>query len=163
MARPLRAVPEQRAYQEPVEPEPKQELPVIGLLKNLISETGELIRTEAQVLKLELQESSRAMMRESIKAIVYSGVALLGVLSLMAFLIIALGDAISGGSTDVRGFWISALIIGVVFTAIGGFMAMRHAKRIGHEVGLPKSQRELATDRAFVREEYQKVKEAAKP
>lgn len=141
----------------------KNDLPVIGLLRSLITETSELVRTEIDVLKLELQESTRAMMRDSIKAVVYSGLALLGILSLLAFLIIALGDAIAGGATNVTGFWLSALIIGLIFTIFGGVMALRSAKRIGSDVTLARARGELRTDRNFVRQEYQKLKEAAKP
>lgn len=141
----------------------KNELSIIALLRNLITETSELVRTEVDVLKLELQESTRAMFRDAIKAIVFAGVALLGILSLMAFLIIALGDAISGSGANVTGFWLSALIIGLVFTIFGGVMTVRYGKRIGGDVTLAHARDELRTDRDFVQQEYHKFKEAAKP
>ena len=156
MATPLRAPAEQPDTV-------KQDLPVIALLRNLVNETTDLLRTEVDVLKLELQESTRAMIRDSIKAIVYSGIAMLGILSLMAFLIIALGDLISGSGTNVTGFWVSALIIGLIFTIFGGLMALHYGKRIGSDVTLAKARHELCTDREFVRDEYQKFKDAARP
>lgn len=157
-ARPLRVPPEIAHEDQPA----RAAASVTDLVRNLIDEAGELVRTEANVIKLEVQESTRAMLRESIKAMVYGGIALLGVLSLMAFLIIGLGDLLSEGARATS-YWLSALIIGVIFAGFGGYMAARHGRRIGSEVGLPKSQTELRTDRQFVRREFDKIKEAAKP
>ena len=137
--------------------------PVTELLKNLISETGELVRSEANVIKLELQESTRALMLDGIKIAVYSGVALLGVLSLVAFLIIALGQLIEGGAAPVTGFWISALIVGLIFTIGGGVMAAKHAKQISKEIGLPKTKTEFEKDKHLIKRELYKMKEAVKP
>jgi len=135
---------------------------ITELLKNLISETGELVRSEANVIKLEMQESTRAMILDGIKTAAYSGIALLGVLSLVAFLIIALGQLIEGGA-PVTGFWVSALIIGLIFTIGGGIMAAKHAKQIGKDIGLPKSQTEFEKDKRLVKRELYKMKEAVKP
>ncbi|HLQ24686.1 MAG TPA: phage holin family protein [Acidiferrobacterales bacterium] len=135
---------------------------ITELLKNLISKTGELVRSEANVIKLEMQESTRAMILDGIKTAAYSGIALLGVLSLVAFLIIALGQLIEGGA-PVTGFWVSALIIGLIFTIGGGIMAAKHAKQIGKDIGLPKSQTEFEKDKRLVKRELYKMKEAVKP
>lgn len=133
------------------------------LLRTLVTESGELIRSEANVVKLEVQESMRAMLMSSIKSIVAAGVALLGVLSLLAFLIIALGDLIAGADTRATAFWISALIIGLILTASGAYFALRFGKDIGREARLPKSQQGLRADTRMIREEIAKLKEAAKP
>lgn len=148
---------------EPSHIEEAQQPSVVTLIKDLISETGELMRAEADVIKLEMQESTRAMLMDSVKAMIYGGVALLGMLSLMAFLIIGLGDLLTGGAYGVTGFWVSALIIGVLFTAVGGWLAYRNAKHIGQDIGLPKTRSELRTARRFVREETDKIREAGKP
>ena len=143
-------------------PPPAREPSSIDVMRRLLFETGELLRAEANVVKLELQESMRAMIVGGVRAAIYSGVALLGVLSLLAFLILAIGDGI-GGSAAVRPFWVSALIVGLVLTAVGGLMAAHHIKRIGRESGMPRTKREARADREFVREEIKKIKEAAKP
>lgn len=148
---------------EPVRiPPPTREPSSIDVMRRLLSETGELLRAEANVVKLELQESTRTMIVGGVRAAVYSGVALLGVLSLLAFVILAVGDWI-GGSAAVRPFWVSALIVGLVLAVAGGLMAMRNIKRIGRESGLPRTKKEAHAGREFVREEIQKIKEAAKP
>lgn len=136
---------------------------VIALLKTLIAETGELIRSEAEVIKLEMQESTRAMIVGGIQAAIYGGVALLGVLSLLTFLILALGDWIEGDNIDVTGFWLSALIVGLVLLIGGGLMANKSVQRIGREIGLTKTQIEIEKDKRLLREELHKIKEAVKP
>lgn len=159
MARPLRQV-----HPIPAEPPIGEPTPsTVTLLKNLISETGELVRAEADVIKLEMQESTRAMLLDSVKVAVWGGVTLLGVLSLMAFLIIAFGDLITGGIHDVRGFWISALVIGILFTAIGGWLAYRNATHIGKDIGMPKTRTEIRTTRRFMQDETTKMRETTKP
>lgn len=136
---------------------------VIDLLKILVAETGELIRSEAEVIKLEMQESTRAMIVGGIQAAIYGGVALLGVLSLLTFLILALGDWIEGDNIDVTGFWLSALIVGLVLVVVGSLMASKSVKRIGREIGLTKTHIELEKDKRLLREELHKIKEAVKP
>lgn len=155
MARPLRSGEDTFVSQRPSS---LQDAGVSELLKNLVSETAELVRSEANVMKLEVQESTRAMIVDAVKAAIYGGVALLGVLSLMAFLIIAIGELIAGGSAT--GYWISALGIGLIFTIAGGLMAARHGRRIGESAGLPKTRSEIRTDESLVRREVAKIKEA---
>lgn len=140
-----------------------QQPSVTVLLKQLVREAGELARAEAHVIKLEMQESTRAMILDGLRVASYSALALLGILSLMAFLIIAFGDLISPHETNVTGFWLSALIIGIVFTALGGAMAYRSAKRLGQDIRLPNTRIELRTGKQFIKEELVKLKEATTP
>lgn len=138
-------------------------LSVSELLKRLLSETGELVRAEANVIKLEMQENTRGMIIDGIKAAVYSGIALLGVLSLVAFMVIALGDLLTQGEYGVRGFWISALIIGLLMGSVGGLMAFKHAKHLGRNANFMQTKHALRTDKLFVKEEVGKIKEATTP
>lgn len=138
-------------------------LSVSELLKRLLAETGELVRAEANVIKLEMQENTRAMIIDGIKAAVYSGIALLGVLSLVAFLVIGLGDLLTQGEYGVRGFWISALIVGLVLGGIGGVMAYRHAKHLGQHTSFAQTKHALRNDRVALKEGINKIKEAATP
>lgn len=161
MARPLPSFPPASTYRAT---EPAEAKVGIGeLVKSLLAQTGELVRAEADVIKLEMQESTRVMIVDGLKAAVAAGVALLGVFALVAFLIIALGDLLTGGVHDVRGFWLSALIVGVLLSGVGGFMAMTHAKRIGENVGFPKTKRELRSDKELLKDGIDKLKESATP
>lgn len=172
MAQPLRSQPQpladknltESAARVPTAGESRgHDAPTVQLIRGLFSELGELLRSEANVVKMEVQESMRAMLVSSVKATVAAGVALLGVLSLLAFLIIGLGDLIAGEETQATAFWVSALIIGIIFTAGGAYFAMRFGKQIGAEASLPRSQEELRADRRMMQQEMSKLKEAAKP
>lgn len=127
---------------------------IIGLSRHAVSEAAEIIRSEANVIKLELEESTRAVIVDALKATLFSAIALLGLLSLLAFLIIGLADLIIGHLSSITSFWASALIIGVIFTAVGGLMAARHAKRIGADAQMKKIRNELKVDKAFIKDEW---------
>lgn len=161
MARPLHSL----GNMPPTSPyAPAESQAGIGeLVKSLLAQTGELVRAEADVIKLEMQESTRVMIKDGLKAAVFAGVALLGVFALVAFLIIALGDLLTGGVHDVRGFWLSAFIVGAVLSGVGGYMAMTHAKRIGDNVGFPKTKQELRSDKELLKDGIDKLKESATP
>lgn len=146
-----------------IPPASEGDLSISALLKRLIAETGELVRAEANVIKLEMQESTRGLILDGIKATISAGVAFLGVLCLVAFLVIALGDLLTRGAHDVRGFWLSALIIGALLSGGGGYMAYRHIKRFGKDLRLPETKHALRTDTMFVKEELEKIKEASLP
>ncbi|MDA8390625.1 MAG: phage holin family protein [Gammaproteobacteria bacterium] len=111
----------------------------IALLRHMADESVQLVRSEATVIRLEMEESTRAIILDAIKTTLYSAVALLGLLSLLAFLIIGLAALITGQLNSTTAFWTSALVIGVVFTTVGGFMAWRHARHIGTVPGRPAS------------------------
>lgn len=153
MARPIR-ITDDLSYR------PNREPGIVDLMKILVTETTELVRSEANVLKLELQESTRAMIVDAVKTAIYGGAALLGVFSLMAFFIIAFGEMLTG--TRPTGYWISALVIGLILTIGGGLMAARYARRIGASADLPKTRSEAHINQALVQKEFSDMKSEIK-
>lgn len=127
---------------------------IVGLFRHAVNEAADLVRSEANLVKLELEESTRAIIADALKATLYSAVALLGVLSLLAFLIIGLAALIVGHMAPITSFWASALIIGAVFTTIGGLMAIRHAKRISHDAPMNKSRTDMAADKQVIKSQW---------
>ncbi|MHB8414347.1 MAG: phage holin family protein [Acidiferrobacteraceae bacterium] len=152
MARPL------RTETETLVSDSREEPGILDLVKTLVAEAGALARSEADLMKLEVQESTRAMIMGAVKTAIYVGVALLGVLSLTAFLIISLGQIIDG--TDPSGYWISALIIGVILTIAGGVMATWHARRISEHTDLPMTRHAITNHKNPARKGYSNLKEA---
>ena len=97
------------------------------LLKQLTSDTGELIRQEVNLAKAEMRQTGATIARDGAKLGIAFGLALAGVLALAAFLVVALGDLFNN-------YWLSALLVGAVFVAIGGVLAknaMSDVKRRG--------------------------------
>ncbi len=130
---------------------------LIRLLRHAATEASEIVRSEANVIKLELEESTRAIIADALKVTLYSAVALLGLLSLLAFLIIGLADIITGHASSMTSFWASALIIGVIFTGLGGIMAAHHAKHLGRDTKFKTTRSEIAADKAFIKNEWNKL------
>src|SRR5688500_3366524 len=76
--------------------------PSLGdLLRRLTTDTGELVRQEMTLAKTELREAGGTLARDGTKIGIAVGLALAGVLTLTAFLVIALGDALDN-------YWLSA-------------------------------------------------------
>lgn len=83
------------------------------LFRDLTTETSDLVSKEIALVKAEARQTGATLARDGAKIGVASGLAFAGVLALTAFLIAGLGDLLGGK------YWLSALIIGVVFLAIG--------------------------------------------
>ena len=91
--------------------------PSLGdLFKRLTTDTGELVRQEISLAKAEMRQAGATLARDGAKIGIAVGLALAGVLALTAFLIVALGNLLDN-------YWLAALIVGVLFLAIGGLMA----------------------------------------
>lgn len=86
------------------------------LFKRLTSDMGELIRQEAALAKAEMREMTRGLAADAAKVGIAAGLALVGVLALSTFLILALGNLLGGA------FWLSALIVGLVALAVGAML-----------------------------------------
>jgi hypothetical protein len=83
------------------------------LFRDLTTETSDLVSKEIALVKAEARQTGATLARDGAKIGIASGLAFAGVLALTAFLIAGLGDLLGGK------YWLSALIIGVIFLAIG--------------------------------------------
>ena len=83
------------------------------LFRDLSTETSDLVSKEIALVKAEARQTGATLARDGAKIGIASGLAFAGVLALTAFLIAGLGDLLGGK------YWLSALIIGVLFLAIG--------------------------------------------
>jgi uncharacterized membrane protein YqjE len=114
--------------------------PSLGeLFRRLSSDTADLVKQEASLAKAEIAASAAVLAKDATKVGVGAGLALAGILSLTAFLVVGLGVLLSS-------YWLSALIIGVVMLAVGGMMA-KHAISDVKRRGL-KPRQTMATLRA---------------
>jgi hypothetical protein len=91
--------------------------PSLGeLFRQLTNDTGQLIRQEVNLAKVELKQTGATVARDGAKIGIAAGLSLAGVLALTAFLIVGLGDAFNN-------YWLSALIVALAFLAVGGVLA----------------------------------------
>ena len=99
-----------------------RERPIGDLLKQLGDQTSTLVRQEIDLAKAELTEKGREAGRG---ASLFGAAAVVGLLAagaLTAFLVMLLDGALAN--------WLSALIVGVVFAAIAGALAMAGRNRM---------------------------------
>lgn len=94
---------------------PYEEPPIGDLLRRLSDDATRLVRQEIALAKVEVRESVTVMGRNAAKVGIAAGVALLGALAAVAFLIIGLGDLIDN-------YWLSALIVSAVLLGIAAVM-----------------------------------------
>ena len=113
-----------------------RERPVAELLKQLANETTTLVRQELDLARAEMREKAG-------KAGAGAGmwgaggvIALLGLGSLTAFLILALDGAMPN--------WLAALIVGIAYAAIAGVLYLRGKQRV-EEAGSPVPEQTVET------------------
>jgi uncharacterized membrane protein YqjE len=128
--------------------------PSIGeLLKRVTNDTTELVRQEVALAKVEMRESLAMLVQDATRAGIGLGLGLVGVLALAAFLIVGLGRML-----DDR-YWLSALIIGAVFLAIGMVMARNALSNMKRRGLVPDQTAEsLRGDAAWAKREAAEVK-----
>jgi uncharacterized membrane protein YqjE len=93
-----------------------------GLLRQLSQQTGDLVRQEMELAKAELTEKGKAA---GLGAGMFGGaglVALYAVGALTASAILALAIVLDA--------WLAALIVGVVYAAIAGILALTGRKKV---------------------------------
>jgi hypothetical protein len=117
------------------------------LLGDLMQQTGTLVRQEMKLATTELSDKASRVGKDIGALAVGGAVAYAGFLALLAALIVGLGQL---GVT----WWLAALIVGVVVTAIGGFMVQKGLTALKHQSIVP--QQTIATlrdDQAWAKEQ----------
>jgi len=92
------------------------------LFGELSRETSSLVRQEVALAKAELTQTASTVGVDVGYLAAGAGVAYAGLLALVAALILLLGEAIE--------LWVSALIVGVVLAALGGYLVRQGIQRL---------------------------------
>ncbi|MEP6924502.1 MAG: phage holin family protein [Pyrinomonadaceae bacterium] len=102
----------------------KDERSLGDLFSELATDTSTLIRQEVALAQVEITQKATRVGTQIAYLVVGGAIALLAVLSLLAALIIGLGQIISNvaGVLPLTGAWISALIVGVVVGGIAAYL-----------------------------------------
>jgi uncharacterized membrane protein YqjE len=137
--------PELRDGPGPTGPEPS-----LGeLFKQLAQDSAALVRQEMALAKAEMRDNLRSYTKDVAMVVVGGLLALLGALVLIAFLVVALGDALDN-------YWLGALIVGVLFVAVGGFLAKKNLNNLKHDDLKPEQTLQtLKEDKQWLQNEIQ--------
>lgn len=127
--------------------------PQLGdLFRQLAEDSATLVRQEVALAKAELRENVKSVARDTAKIAVGAALAVVGALVLVLFLVLLLGDALGK-------YWLGALIVGVLFAAVGGFLAMGAMKRLKHDSITPdQTLQTLKEDKQWLQSEMQQVR-----
>lgn len=97
-----------------------EEGPGLGeLFKELARDTGDLVRHEIRLAKLEVAEATTTMVSDLVQVAIALVVAGVGALTLVVAMVLGIGALLDGA------YWAGALITGGVLVLIGGLMALR--------------------------------------
>ena len=127
--------------------------PALGdLFRQLAQDSATLVRQEMALAKAELRENVKSVARDTAKIAVGAVLAAVGALVMVAFLVLLLGDALGE-------YWAGALIVGVLFVAIGAFLAMGAMKRLKKDTLAPEQTLQtLKEDKQWLQSETKRVR-----
>lgn len=127
--------------------------PALGdLFRQLAQDSATLVRQEMALAKAELRENVKSVARDTARIAVGAVLAAVGALVMVAFLVLLLGDVIGK-------YWAGALIVGVLFVAIGGFLAMGAMKRLKADSLAPEQTLQtLKEDKQWLQSETRRVR-----
>ena len=125
-----------------------EERPLAELIGQLSQDVSQLVRQEVELAKREAGEKLRGFWAGASSAAVGGVICHVGALALTAGLILLLAQAVSG--------WLAALIVGVVYSAIGAVLLRRGTTRL-HELRLAPEQ-----TTASLRDDVEAIKEAVR-
>ena len=98
--------------------------PLGALFRRLTADASSLLRQEVALARAELAENVHDMAHHLRSAAIGGAIALVGALVLVAFLVALLGDLFA----DL--YWLAALLVGVLFVAVGGWLILRGVRRL---------------------------------
>lgn len=136
-------------------PSPAGADPSLGeLFRQLAQDSAALVRQEVALAKVEMRENLRSYTRDVAMIVVGGVLALIGALVLIAFLVVALGDVLDN-------YWLGALIVGVLFLAVGGFLTKKNLNRLKHDELRPEQTLQtLKEDKQWLQNEIQDARRA---
>jgi membrane protein implicated in regulation of membrane protease activity len=108
-----------------------------GILREIKDSTSDLVRSEVALIRAEVKGMTEDASHHFTQLAIFGGLVALSVLPFIAFLVIGLG-AIFGGN-----YWLSSLIVAIVFAAVGGALALRAYKDLKGDLKLDRVQRTL--------------------
>lgn len=127
--------------------------PSLGeLFKELAQDSSILIKQEIALAKMEMRENFSSLAKDMVKLAIGGGLLLVGMLTLTAFLVVALGDMFDN-------YWLGALIVGLAYALIGGMLLMRGKKGLQEDDLRPEQTlQSLQADKRWAQSEVQQVK-----
>jgi hypothetical protein len=133
-------------------PAPHAEPALGDLFKQLAQDSAVLVRQEIALAKAEMRANLKSTARDAAMAAAGGALAAVGSLVLIAFLVMLVGDAVDE-------YWLGALIVGGLFTLVGGILAKKALNNLKHDSLTPEQTlTTLKEDKQWVQSEIQAAK-----
>lgn len=122
------------------------------LFKQLAQDSATLVKQEVALAKAEMRDNLRSAGKDAAMIAVGGGLLLVGLLVLTAFLVAALGDLLDN-------YWLGALIVGLVYVAVGGVLARKYLGHLKNDgLGPDQTIQTLKEDKRWLQSEIQQAK-----
>ena len=133
-------------------PRPDAEPALGDLFRALAQDSATLVRQEMALAKAEIKENVRSATKDAVMIAAGGAVLMVGALVLVAFLVLLVGDALNQ-------YWLGALIVGVLFLAVGAFLAKKGLNNLQHDSLAPgQTIQTLKEDKQWLQSEMQQAK-----
>ncbi|HEX5724213.1 MAG TPA: phage holin family protein [Longimicrobiaceae bacterium] len=144
-----------RTVNGPARVEGAGEEPALGeLIRQLAQDSATLVRQEVALAKAEMRQNLKAAARDATMVATGGLLALVGAMVLILFLVLLVGDALDE-------YWLGALIVGLVFLAVGGFLAKKSLDSLKRDSLAPEQTiQTLKEDKQWVQSEIQQARRA---
>jgi len=124
------------------------------VVQELVHGIQNLVRGEIQLARAELNKTAQEMRRNFASTALFGSIALIGVLPLIAFFVIGLGKLLNDQ------YWLSSLIVAILFMGIGGAAAYYSAKKLkSQDFSLPQTRHSVQEESQVVRGRLREVTE----
>jgi uncharacterized membrane protein YqjE len=128
-----------------------------SVVREVTMSLRDVITSEVRLAKAEIKESSTHMVSHLVQILVFSGLALLGVLAFLSFCVIGLGELLNNN------YWLSSLIVAAVFTCVGGGLAYRaYRKMKTMDLTFPETRRTLGEEVETVQRNVREISDVTK-
>lgn len=128
-----------------------------AVMKELGNSTKDLIHSELNLLTAEVKSTTQIAAKHIVQMVTFGTLLVLSIFPLMAFLVIGLGELLNDR------YWLSSLIVAVVFAAVGGPLAYAAFKKLKNvDFTLPHTKASLNTEIATAQQKIEDLKTAAK-
>lgn len=126
--------------------------PITSVIQELVSSFQNLLKSEIHLIRAEVSENTKIAGKHSGLAIAFGVVALLGLLPFVAFLVIGLGKLLN------ENYWLSSLIVSLVFISIGAILGYQFTRKLVKEdLNFPHTRNSLQNEAGLMRNKVQEI------
>lgn len=128
-----------------------------GVAREVADSLKDLARSEFSLARAEIKDMVSHQKSAGMRVAIFGGVAALGVLPFLSFLVLGLGRLLGDN------YWLSSLLVAVTFFAVGGGLMRQSLKQLRQrKVDLPRTRLSLESELEVVKSKFKEISDDAK-